>query len=338
MNKADLPRYAIRLSGGLDARACVELARAVEDGGFASIWFAENPFQRGVMATAGACAAATRRVEIGVGVVNPYGRHPATIAMEFAALDELSRGRAVLGIGSGVAASVRRMGFSDERPVSAVREAIAIIRTMLAGGSVTMGGRVFRVDDARLNFTPLRPDMPIYMAAAGERALQACGELADGLIISNLTPPRTTERLVAAVREAAKRAGRPCPRIVQYVPCAARLDPDAARRAVKVTLGEMLTSFWPPGDRWPPAKERIVVESGIPRDEFAVTLARLRRGEEATAVLDARFVAAFAIAGDAEGCRRQAELYRTAGVDELALTFAGLRAADDIAYLGRRFS
>ena len=63
---AALPQIGIRVSGGLTPRRCIELAQAAEAAGFASVWFAENPFWRGVLTTAGACAAATRRVRIGV--------------------------------------------------------------------------------------------------------------------------------------------------------------------------------------------------------------------------------------------------------------------------------
>jgi 5,10-methylenetetrahydromethanopterin reductase len=335
VNETALPEIGIRLSGALDPRRCVELAQAAENAGFASVWFAENPFQRGVMATAGACAMATRHVRIGVGVVNPYGRHPTLIAMEFAALDDLSGGRAVLGIGSGIATAVRRMGFRDDRPVAAVCEAVAIIRAMLSGDSAELNGCVFKVGDARLGFRPRRPDLPIYMAAAGERALKACGEIADGLVISNLTPPRSTKRLVSIVNEAAERAGRPRPRIVQYVPCIAGPEGDVARAAIKTIVGEMLTGFWPSGDDWPPAREALVKESGIPRRDFAAALDRLRRGEDAGVVLDERFVAAFAIVGSAKECRQQAIRYRASGIDELALTFRSAQPLDDIAYFGR---
>jgi 5,10-methylenetetrahydromethanopterin reductase len=228
------------------------------------------------------------------------------------------------------------MGFHDDRPVTALREAVAIIRAMLSGDSAELSGRVFSVGDPRLGFRPRRPDLPIYMAAAGERALKACGEIADGLVISNLTPPRSTKRLVSIVSEAAERAGRPRPRIVQYMPCAVRPDGDAARAVVKVTIGEMLAGLWPRGDDWLPAREALVKESGIPRRDFVAALARLRYGENAGAVIDDRFVAAFAIAGTAEECRQQAMRYGAAGVDELALTFAGAQPLDDLAYFHSR--
>jgi 5,10-methylenetetrahydromethanopterin reductase len=331
MSRAALPEIGIRLSGAVAPRRCIELARAAENAGLASVWFAENPFQRGAMATVGACAAATSRVRIGTGVVNPFSRHPALIAMEFGALDELATGRTVLGLGSGIGAAVRRMGFGYDRPVTALHEAVAIIRALLAGESVSLRGSIFSVDGVRLGYRARA--LPIYTAAAGERGLRACGEIADGLIVSNLTPPRTTERMAAIVREAASRAGRGVPRIVQYVPCVVGIDGAAAREAAKIAVGKMLASLWPREADWPGSKELIVVESGIPRREFAAVLGRLHDNESPAAVIDERFVDAFAVAGTAQQCLLQAACYRSAGVDELALTFAGTQPEADLDYL-----
>ena len=326
-----LPEIGLRLSGALDPRRCVALAKAAEDAGLVSVWFAENPLQRGVLATAGACATVTERARIGVGVVNPYTRHPVQIAMDFAALDELSFGRAMLGIGSGIAPPIARMGVVNDQPVAAVREAIDIVRGLLAGDNVTMSGRVFRLDDARLDFRPSR-NLPIYMAAGSGLALRTCGEIADGFVVSNMTPPRLAARMIEIVAEAAIKAGRPRPRIVQYAPCAVSADGEAARQAVKRTIGETLTLLWPAGDEWPRRREAVVAESGIPRREFATAIARLRSGEDAATALDERFVAAFAIAGTAKECYEQAALYRAAGVNELALSFG---SAEEIALFGR---
>lgn len=329
-----MPDIGIRVSGAIAPQRCVELAGAAEDAGFTSIWFAENPLQRGIMATAGACATATRRLRIGVGVINPYSRHPAQIAMDFAALDELSGGRAVLGLGSGIAAAVQRMGVDAGRPVAAVQEAIGIIRALLAGDEVTMHGRVFDVAGLRPAFGVPR-QIPIYMAAASERALRVCGQIADGLVVSNMTPSRSTARMTAIVAEAAGRAGRPMPRIVQYVPCVVGTDSEAARREIKTAIGEALTMLWPAGDDWPRRRETAVAESGIPRRDVAAALERLRCRENAADALDDRFVTAFGIAGTADECLQQAAAYRAAGADELALTFAGSQPELGIASLGR---
>jgi len=87
----DLPKLSVRLHGGIDASRSIELAKLADAHGFDSVWFAENPFNRGVLPAASACAAATSRVGIGIGVLNPYNRHPTLIAMEIGALDELAQ-------------------------------------------------------------------------------------------------------------------------------------------------------------------------------------------------------------------------------------------------------
>lgn len=318
-----LPRIAIRLDGGLPPRRCGELAQAAETAGFTGVWLAENPFARGVLPAASACALMTARVRIGVGVVNPYSRHPTLIAMEWGAFDELAQGRAVLGIGAGIAAAVRQMGLGWERPLSALRDAIHIVRGMLRGETVSYRGRVFSVDGARLGYRPPRREPPIYMAAVGTRSLGLCGEAADGLIVSNMLPRGYTERAAAIVSRAATEAGRQPPQIVQYVPCVALPDRDEARRAVKPPLGAMLTAFWSVAQNWPARTAAMVGSSGIADSEFAAAIGRLRNGEAAERVLDDRFIDAFAIAGTGEECLAQAAAYGAAGVNELALNFVG---------------
>src|SRR5437870_12510899 len=89
----ELPELGVRAQGNLDPRSCIAVAEAAEAHGFTSLWFAENPFQRGLMPAASACAVSTRQLRIGLGIVNPYSRHPSLIAMEFGALDELADGQ-----------------------------------------------------------------------------------------------------------------------------------------------------------------------------------------------------------------------------------------------------
>jgi 5,10-methylenetetrahydromethanopterin reductase len=326
-------RFGVRLHGGMSPARCLEVGTAAEANGFASVWFAENPFHRGVLPAVSALAATTSRIRIGIGVVNPYNRHPSLIAMEFGALDELSNGRAVLGLGAGIAGQVRRMGF-DYRPLAALRDSINILRGLLRGDRVTYQGRAFSVDGVALGFRPPRPDMPIYAASMGDRSLELCGQLADGLIVSNMCPPAYAERAIGIIQNSAAASHRGPLDIVQYVPCVARPDRAEARRVAKSVIGEMLSAFWPVDADWPEIRETIVALSGIAKSDVVEALERLRRGEPATEVLDDRYVAAFAIAGDARDCQADAERYRSAGVNELVLTFAGNQPLADMAYFG----
>jgi 5,10-methylenetetrahydromethanopterin reductase len=329
------PRLSVRLHGGINPRRSIELATIAEAHGFASVWFAENPFNRGVLPAAAACAAATRRLGIGIGVLNPYNRHPTLIAMEVGALDELAEGRARLGIGSGIASATERMGLQTDRSLAAVRDAITIVRAMLKGEEVTYTGRAFSAIKAKLDYQALRPDMPLLMAARGEQALALCGRIADGLMISNMCPPEFTRHAVDAIRSSARKAGRRPPAdIVQYVPCAARPDRDEAYRLAKEAVGEMLPGFWSLGQRIPAAKSALLRAGGLSESDFADAVERLRAGDTPADVLDERFVGAFAIAGTGQDCLAQARQYFSAGASELVLSFAGAHPQEDIEYLG----
>jgi 5,10-methylenetetrahydromethanopterin reductase len=331
---SDLPKLSVRLHGGIEPGRCITLATTAEAHAFHSVWFAENAFNRGVLPAASACAVATNRIGIGIGVFNPYNRHPTLIAMEIGALDELARGRARLGIGSGIAAATERMGLSADRPLAAVRDAITIVRAMLKGEEVTYTGKVFSAHRAKLEYRPPRPDMPLLMAARGEQALALCGAIADGLMISNMCPPGFTRQAVDAVRTSAGAAGRATPaEVVQYVPCTVRPDRAQAHALAKATIAEMLPGFWSLGQRVPAAKSALLRAGDLSEVDFAAAVDRLRAGEAPTDALDARFVEAFAIAGTAQDALAQARRYREAGTSELVLTFVGTQPEADMADL-----
>ncbi len=310
------PRLGIRLHGGLAPQRCVELAMAAEANGFASVWFAENPLERGALPSLAACAAATRRIELGIGVWNPFLRHPAQIAMDASALDELSKGRLTLGLGSGLAGPIRRLGIDNGKPLAALKDTFAIVRGLLAGETVTYRGKAFAIENAKLSYKPSRPTLPILMAARGPQALKLCGSLADGLMISNMCPPGFATWAAAIARPA---------RLVQYVPCVVAADRATAMAAIKPVLHGMLKTFWTLAQTVPAARVSLVEHSGIAEADFAAAVA-----SPATA-LDERFVDAFAVAGTADDCRRRIAAYRQAGVTDLVLTFAGPDPVADMA-------
>jgi 5,10-methylenetetrahydromethanopterin reductase len=324
---------AVRLHGAMSPQQCVDQARAAEAAGFTGAWFAENPFGRGILPAAAACAVATRRLRIGAGVFNPFNRHPSLIAMEIGALDELAAGRVRLGIGSGIGSAVERMGFSYARPLTAVAEAIAIVRALLRGEEVSCRGKLFSLDRVKLDYAA-RGDIAIFMAARGAASLRLAGEIADGVLLSNMCTPRFAAGAAMAVRQAATAAGRARePAVVQYLPCCVAAHRGLAVAAAMRAIGDMLPTYWALGERLDGARRALMDGSGIGAAEFAAAAQRLRAGEDAAAVLDERFVAAFAIAGTPAECRAQAAARGDAGVSELALTFSGADAAAQMALL-----
>jgi alkanesulfonate monooxygenase SsuD/methylene tetrahydromethanopterin reductase-like flavin-dependent oxidoreductase (luciferase family) len=176
--------------------------------------------------------------------------------------------------------------------------------------------------------------MPLLMAARGEQALALCGRIADGLMISNMCPAEFTQAAVLAVHASARQAQRSAPaEVVQYIPCAVRLDRAEAYGLAKAAIGEMLPSFWTLGQRVSSAKAALLKAAGLSEPDFAAAVRRLQAGEQAAQALDDRFVEAFAIAGTAEDALAQARRYGEAGASELVLTFAGRRPETDMQYL-----
>jgi 5,10-methylenetetrahydromethanopterin reductase len=317
----DTPRLGIRLHGGLASQRCVELAVAAEAQGFASAWFAENPLERGALPALAAAAAATCRIELGIGVWNPFLRHPAQIAMDAGALDELAGGRLTLGIGAGLATPIKRLGVDNKRSLAALRDSFAIVRGLMAGETVTYKGRVFTVEDVKLSYKPSRPALPILMAARGPKALALAAEVADGLMVSNMCPPGFATWAAAIARPA---------RLVQYAPCVVAADRPTAIAAIRPVLAGMLKTFWALGQKVPAAKASLVDHSGIPDTDFAAALAA-----PATA-LDERFIDAFAVAGTIDDCRARIAAYGAAGVTDLVLTFVGRDPVRDMARFSLR--
>jgi 5,10-methylenetetrahydromethanopterin reductase len=313
----DRPRLGIRLHGGLTPQRCVELAVAAEAQGFASAWFAENPLERGALPALAACAAATQRIALGIGVWNPFLRHPAQIAMDASALDELAGGRLTLGIGAGLAAPIRRLGVDNRKTLAALQDTFAIVRGLLAGETVTYKGHVFTVEDVKLSHRPHRPDLPILLAARGPKALALAAEVADGLMVSNMCPPGFAAWAAAIARPA---------RLVQYAPCLVAADRPTAMAAIKPVLAGLLKTFWTLGLRVPAAKASLIDHSGIPEAQFAAAVA-----SPATA-LDERFVDAFAVAGTIDDCRARIAAYGAAGVTDLVLTFVSPDPVRDMAH------
>jgi len=329
------PIIGTRLHGGLAPRACIEFAGHAERAGMASLWFAENPFNRGVLPAVSGCILATSRIRVGIGVWNPYARHPSLIAMEFGALDELAEGRAMLGLGSGIGAAVERMGLSYAKPIAAMRDTLVIVTGLLRGETVTYEGTVFSANKVVLEYKVPNPDKPIYMAAMGDQALRLTGRLAGGTMISNMCPPGYTKRARGLIDEGAAKDGRTPPQpIVQYMPCVIGADRRAARQRVKQTIGRMISLYWADGAAALATRVAMYRESGIPGDEFEAAIMRMRAGEPAEQVLDDRFVDAYSLAGDLDDAAAGMARFAAVGVTEMVLTFVGENPVADMTLLG----
>ncbi len=289
-------RLGISLSNEVPVVETVALSRLAEQLGLAEVSIPESRHGRGVFTVASQVAAATDQITIGIGVVNPFWRHPSLIAMEAAALDEASGGRLHLGLGAALW-TLRALGEDDprtERPLAAMREALTVTRALLRG-DLGVDGSVFAVRrDAALDFAPLRPDLPLYVGAVNARMLETAGALADGVQLGAITSPGYARWAWARIEEGARAAGRDPASIdlTSNVLVSVDNDPVAARDAVRHVLAYYLHRV-----------EGVVVDtSGAdPADVNAVRRAVQSDGVRAgAAVVTEHLIDVFAAAGTPE--------------------------------------
>jgi len=227
----DLPTSLWRES----SQRFVDLARHYEDAGIDRFGVADWRYYPDLYVHMTACLVATQRLQLESLVTDPFVRHPALTALAHATMDDLSRGRVVLGLGGGLEQPAL---WPAERahPLDAVRDAVEICRRMFRGEEVTYRGRVISVERAQLNFRPFRADLPILIAARGKRMIELAGEIADIVHLAaffvNVTHRREE---LEHVRAGAARGGRALRslEIDISIPCSVSVDRAAARHAAK---------------------------------------------------------------------------------------------------------
>jgi len=276
-------------------------ARAAERAGLGSAWIIEDYFHPGAYALAAAAAAVTEHLAIGLGVVNPYTRHPALLAMETAALAGIAPGRVVLGLGSSNRQWIEaQMGIPFKAPLGGLRECVAIVRRLLAGERVTTRGEVFTVDGVKLEWCP--PDaVPVLLGVKGPKALRLAGEIADGVHCAVLSSPEHVRR----VRQTAG-AGRPRFTVVAYVIVAMSRDGHHARDAVRPLIARYLGFLH---------GQSILLDAGLGPDRTRPFREALGGGAPAAHLVDDALIDALAVAGTPEHCRRQLARWAEAGLD-----------------------
>src|SRR5688572_28866766 len=131
----------------------VELARALEASGIDRFGIADWRFFHEPTVVMTAILQGTERLAAETLVTDPYVRHPALTACAHATMDDLSRGRTILGFGGGHEQPTF-WGYQRAHPIHAMRDAVEICRRLFRGEEVTHRGRVISVEGAKLDFRP----------------------------------------------------------------------------------------------------------------------------------------------------------------------------------------
>jgi 5,10-methylenetetrahydromethanopterin reductase len=283
----------------------VALAVQAESLGYRRCWvYDEGLATRDVYITMAAIAQATRHLGLGTGITNPYTRHPATTAAAIASLDELSDGRAFLGLGAGGSLTLDPLGLARSRPVETVHAVMTACRQLFAGERVTLQGPGFGLHDAHLGY-PCRADIEIWLAGRGPRMLHLGGRVADGVMLDFIHKERLAD-YVGMIRQ-----GAGTTRGVKVCYSTMVITDDASMKLTKPHMTYRLVDS--------PAEVKELI--GITDAEVDTIRGALAGGLEAAAeyVRD-EWVLPFVISGTPSECAAElADLVERHGLDEFLL-------------------
>jgi probable F420-dependent oxidoreductase len=190
-----------------------DVAARAEELGFDDLWVTNNTVDAArcfdsltVLAYA---AAVTSTIRLGVSVLVLPTYHPIHVAQQVATLDQLSDGRAILGVGLGRAQDCDVFQVPGERRVTRFSESVELIKALWAGSHATYEGEVFRVPEVTLGTRPRqRPHPPIWFGGGRPPALQRAAMMADGWMAAGGSSAAAFAEAVRLLHAALQRAGR----------------------------------------------------------------------------------------------------------------------------------
>ena len=233
-------RFAISIpqfyaDGEFDPAAFRGYFARVEELGFHSAWAQETMLgskpQFGPVEAMTYAAACTQRLRLGCAVFISTLYSPVHLAKSLSTLDQLSRGRIEIGVGTGgPGRQFTAFGVDPQRYVARFTEGLALMKALWTEPRVTFDGEFWQLTDAPMEPKPFqKPFPPIWVGGSAPTALRRAVRLGDGFFGAGSTPTAKFADQVQIVRDALSESGRP----VQDFPIAKRVyvavDEDAGR-------------------------------------------------------------------------------------------------------------
>jgi probable F420-dependent oxidoreductase len=302
------PRLGLALPffHALGAAEYVALAREAEARGYDTAWTAEVAGQD-AFTTMALLASQTTRLRVATGVVPVQTRTPVVLGMTAATLANVAPGRIALGLGVSSPIIVGQWhGLPFRKPLQQLREAVQVIRLVLAGQRVNFDGEFYRVRNFRLTLRVPQP-VRIYLGALGPRMLELAGEIADGVLL-NWLAPETVATSLEHLEAGARRAGRSLSdlEIAAFIRTCITDDPEPARQ----WLARDITGY-----AIVDAYAAFFRASGYAEEVDAVQRA-WGAGDRPGAVrqVSARFLDGLGVVGSADFCRARVGEFAKAGL------------------------
>lgn len=302
-----------------DSRALGDVARLMEDRGYALLGLGDSQSVfRELYVSLTACALATTRLRLGPTVTNPITRHPAVTASAIATLDELSGGRAFLGVGSGDSA-VYNLG-QRLTSLETLRRTLVTLKTLMRGEPADFEGRA-------IHTRWITRPVPLWIAAEGPRTLELAGELCDGVIVGTGLTPEVIDDSLACLARGARKAGRALEDLDVWWFAKGNLADTRARAVadIKMALAASANHGFRvtlEGKHVPPEHHEAIRELqrryAFHQHEHLGATANARLTDELG--LTAYLAERFAIAGTPDECAAKVERLRRLGVSQLLIT------------------
>ncbi len=267
----------------------------------------ETRFTRDAISPLAAMATSTSKAKLGSAAINVFTRGPVLIAISLATLDELSNGRMILGIGAGSPIILERQGIDFVHALKRLREYVEAFRLLIKGAPVNYSGEYVKIKGVSLDFTPVRKEIPVYLAVTGPKALHLAGQIADGVILNGFTSIDYVKRAIEKIREGAQSAGRSLSDldIASSNIVSVTEDSKAAKGALRWLVATYLITF--------PA---IATESGVSGELLqSIRSAHESKGlDYALALVPDSVIESLTVSGDPDECVRRLRAYMEAGV------------------------
>jgi 5,10-methylenetetrahydromethanopterin reductase len=201
-------KFSIDLHGMYSVTEYIRIAKLVESYGFDEIHVVDDLGYKPAWPTLALIASNTSRIKLGPWLVAPRIVHPAYHAANLAEIDEISNGRAVFCLGRG--GFMDMLGLEEaEKPLTMMRESIALIRHLFAAETHSFEGKVFRArHDMGFRFKTLRSNIPLMIGTFGPQTAKMAGEIADGILVSCVADHDYFQFLVKNFDAGAAEAGR----------------------------------------------------------------------------------------------------------------------------------
>jgi len=309
-------RLGMRFDGFDTVQETIEVAQQAVAAGASTVWMAEHLGYREAVVSCMAFAMKTEKAMVVPTAIMPYLWHPMQTAMQMATIAEAFPGRVGVAVSVGNLMNLGESGVVPTKPVRVIREYVEALRGLWSGEPVEQDGHAWRLNGARLAFTPPAP-IPVFVASTGPQVLKLSGRIADGVLFSGGLSLAFTRRCADYANEGIAAAGRDPAEVRKagFVYFACSRDGVTAVNSNKRKLAFLFRNS---------SQADNIASVDIPIDHARIMgLVRERKLDEAARLVPDEAVPQFSVAGTPEQCRAQLQAYIEAGVDEPVIEVSG---------------